>query len=103
MDDGKFGIRNNRRTWHASDRIEIAPYWHRPLSLLKVLKWLPEYLFPWNAFHMATALAYWFLVIPDIAVMQSFGWGWALWLYAVNAAAIFVFYGIFELRYYVRR
>ncbi len=23
----------------------------------EVLKWLPEYLFPWNAFHMATALA----------------------------------------------
>ena len=30
-------------------------------------------------------------------------WGWALWLYAVNAAAIFILYGSVELFYYVKR
>ena len=84
-------------------RIELAPFWERPFSLLKVLKWIPEYLFPWNAFHMATALLWWFFVVPDVETMKTLGWGWALWLYAVNAAAIFVFYGTFELIYYVKR
>ena len=28
---------------------------------LIVLRWVPEYLFPWNAFHMATALLIQFL------------------------------------------
>ena len=52
---------------------------------------------------MATALLWWFFVVPDVETMKTLGWGWALWLYAVNAAAIFVFYGTFELIYYVRR
>ncbi len=52
---------------------------------------------------MATALAYWYWVVPDVAMMQTLSWGWALWLYAVNAAAIFVMYGSIELLYYVRR
>ena len=52
---------------------------------------------------MATALLWWFFVVPDVETMKTLGWGWALWLYAVNAAAIFVFYGTFELIYYVKR
>jgi len=50
-----------------------------------------------DALHMATALAYWYWVVPDVATMKTLGWGWALWLYAVNAAAIFAFYGSIEL------
>lgn len=103
MDDLKYGTRNKRGDWIPNDKIELPPYWDRPLKPLKVLKWLPEYLFPWNAFHIATALGYWYFVIPDVEIMRTIGWGWALWLYAVNAAAIFLFYGFFELRYYILR
>jgi sterol desaturase/sphingolipid hydroxylase (fatty acid hydroxylase superfamily) len=103
MDDLKFGTRNKRGDWAPSGSIEIAPYWNRPFDLLKVLRWVPEYLFPWNAFHLATALAYWYVVIPDVEVLKVLDWRWPLLLYAVNAAAIFVFYGFFELRYYVKR
>ena len=52
---------------------------------------------------MATALLYWYYVVPDVETMKTLSWGWALWLYAVNAAAIFVFYGSFELLYYIKR
>ena len=41
--------------------------------------------------------------MPDVETMQTLSWGWALWLYAVNAAAIFVFYGSVELFWYVKR
>jgi sterol desaturase/sphingolipid hydroxylase (fatty acid hydroxylase superfamily) len=103
MDDLQFGTRNKRGDWAPSARMEIAPIWAWPPKLLAVLKWIPGYLWPWNAFHMATALLYWAFVIPDAPVMQTLGWGWATWLYAVNAVAIFVMYGSIELFWYIKR
>jgi len=103
LDDLDYGVRDKRGDWKPNRRLEVAPFWTTPLRLPKILAWLPGYFWPWNAFHMATALLYWFYVVPDVQTMKTIGWGWALWLYAVNAAAIFVFYGIFELRYYVQR
>ena len=103
MDDLQFGKRDKRGDWAPTARVELPPYWTWPLKLTAILKWLPEYLFPWNALHMATALAYWYLVVPDVAVMQTLSWDWALRLYAVNAAAIFALYGSIELFFYVRR
>lgn len=103
MDDLQFGTRNKRGDWAPSAHLELPPFWNRPLSLPKVLAWVPEYLWPWNAFHMTTALLWWFFVVPDVEVLKTLSWGWALWLYAVNAAAIFVFYGSVELFWYVRR
>lgn len=103
MDDLKFGRRNKRGDWSPDKRIEVAPFWAWPPKILKVLHWLPEYLFPWNAFHMATALAYWYFVVPDVETMTTLSWSWPLYLYAVNAAAIFVMYGSIELFFYVKR
>ena len=85
MDDLKFGTRNKRGDWAPRAHVELPPYWAWPPKILSVLKWLPEYLFPWNAFHMAMALLYWYYVVPDVETMKTLSWGWALWLYAVNA------------------
>ena len=103
MDDLKYGVRDKRGDWKPNGRIEGAPLWNWPPRPPKILAWLPGYIWPWNAFHMATALIYWFYVVPGVETMKTISWGWALWLYAVNAAAILVFYGIFELRYYIKR
>ena len=103
MDDLKFGTRNKRGDWAPNARRELPPYWAWPPRFMDVLKWLPKYLFPWNAFHMGAALAYWYWVVPDVGVMKTLSVGWALWLYAVNAVAIFVMYGSIELFYYVKR
>jgi sterol desaturase/sphingolipid hydroxylase (fatty acid hydroxylase superfamily) len=103
MDDLKYGTRNKRGDWAPNGRQQIAPYWAWPPTVLTVLKWLPGYVWPWNAFHVATALAYWRFVVPDVATMQTLGWGWAFKLYSVNAAAIFAMYGSIELFYYVKR
>ena len=79
MDDLKYGTRSKRGDFTPGGRLEIAPYWHRPFSLSKVLRWVPEYLFPWNAFHMVTALLWWYFVVPDVDTMKTLAWGWALW------------------------
>jgi sterol desaturase/sphingolipid hydroxylase (fatty acid hydroxylase superfamily) len=103
MDDLQFGTRDKRGDWKPAARLELPPYWTWPPKPGAVLKWLPGYVFPWNAFHMATALAYWYLVVPDVEAMRTLSLNWALRLYAVNAAAIFVMYGAIELFFYVRR
>ncbi len=103
MDDLEFGVRNKRGDWTPTATAQTAPLWNWPPDPGKILGWLPGYLWPWNAFHMATALLYWRFVIPDVETMKSLTWGWPLWLYAVNATAIFVMYGSVELFYYVKR
>ncbi len=103
MDDLKFGTRNKRGDWAPSAPLQIASGWVRPFSLRKLLHFVIGYIWPWNAFHMATALLYWAYIIPPVQVMQTLSWGWALWLYAVNAAATFVLYGGVELFWYVKR
>jgi sterol desaturase/sphingolipid hydroxylase (fatty acid hydroxylase superfamily) len=103
MDDLKFGTRNRRGDWTPSAPLQIASSWAMPLNPMKFLKFLPDYIWPWNFFHMATTLLYWYFVIPDVSTMQILSFGWALWLYAVNAAAIFAIYGSVELFWYVKR
>ena len=103
MDDLTYGTRNKRGDFTPSKTLEIAPYWAWPPNFLKIIKWIPGYIWPWNAFHMATALLYWFYIVPDGEVMKTLSWGWALWLYGVNAGGIFVMYGAVELFYYVKR
>jgi sterol desaturase/sphingolipid hydroxylase (fatty acid hydroxylase superfamily) len=103
MDDLTSGTRNKRGDWAPKAIAEIAPIWAWPPQLPKILSWLPGYFWPWNAFHMATTLAYWYWIIPSTETMKTLNWGWALWLYAVNAVCIFVMYGAIEYFYYVQR
>jgi sterol desaturase/sphingolipid hydroxylase (fatty acid hydroxylase superfamily) len=103
MDDLQYGTRDKRGDWKPTARLEIAPFWRRPFRVASLGPWLIDYFWPWNAFHMATALLYWVLVIPDIATMQSLTWDWALWLFAVNSIALFVMYGSVEMFYYIKR
>ena len=70
MDDLRFGTRNKRGDWAPTAHLELSPLWRRPFSLPKLLAWIPECLFPWNAFHMATALVWW--VCPAIHEVHFF-------------------------------
>jgi sterol desaturase/sphingolipid hydroxylase (fatty acid hydroxylase superfamily) len=103
MDDLLYGTRNKRGDWAPHGRSEIAPFWAWPPQFLKILKWIPGYVWPWNAFHMATALLWWNFVVPDIETMKVLSWGWAAWLLGVNWLAALAFYGFYEWRYYVRK
>ncbi|WP_112310582.1 sterol desaturase family protein [Pseudogemmobacter bohemicus] len=104
MDDLKFGRRNKRGDWAPDTPIQVAPLLDRfPPRLLAIVKWLPHYFLPWNVMYLALALAYWAWIIPDTEVMKTLDWHWAGWLFLVNAVAVFLFYGAFELRLYVLR
>lgn len=101
MDDLQYGTRDKRGNWTPSKHLEIAPFWTGNFGQLG--HFLVEYVWPWNTFHMATALLYWWLVIPDVATLQTLSWDWALRLFVVNGLAIFAMYGAVEFFYYVKR
>jgi len=103
MDDLTFGKRNKRGDWAPDGRIETAPVFILPPKPLAFLKWLPHYFLPWNMVFAASAVAYWFFVVPEAEVMKTIGWQWILQLFVVNCAAVFLFYGAFELRLYILR
>ncbi|MDD9732739.1 sterol desaturase family protein, partial [Mameliella sp. AT18] len=101
MDDLQYGTRDKRGNWAPNAPLEIAPFWLGKFN--KMGAFLVDYLWPWNAFHMATALLYWVFVIPDAQTLATLSWGWPLYLLLVNMAGIFAMYGAIELFYYVRR
>ncbi len=103
MDDTQFGVHNKRGDFTPNAPREIAPFWAWPPQPLKVLKWLPGLLWPWNLIHLTTALLWWYFVVPDQDTLKVLSWSWPLYLLAVNWAACFVFYGFFEWRLYSRK
>lgn len=102
MDDLQYGTRDKRGNWSPNEPLQIAPFWEGRWGKMK--HFVVEYLWPWNAFHMAVTLAYWFLLLaPNLDKFASFNLTWTLILYAVNAGGIFVMYGSVELFYYAKR
>lgn len=103
MDDLLYGTRDKRGNWTPNEPAKPAPIWQRPFDLKKVIAWLPSYFWPWNVFHMATALLWVLVLIPSWESLKTLSLGNFLYLYVLNAVAIVAFFGIFELVYYVRR
>lgn len=101
MNDLDYGKRDKRGNWTPSDQPDVAPFWSAQWR--KMPRYLFDFVWPWNAFHVATACLYWVFVIPDAEVMNALSWGWTLWLLSVNAAGICLMYGGMELFYYARR
>ena len=103
MDDLHLGTRNKRGDWAPKRALQISPLFTFPPNPIKILKWLPGYLLPWNVLFMVSAVVFWHYLMPDLATMQHLAWGWVLRILALNMAAIFVFYGVFELRLFIQR
>lgn len=103
MDDLTFGKRNKRGDWAPADRIEIAPVFVLPPQPFAFLKWLPHYFLPWNLLFAASAVTYWYFVVPETEALKTLHWSWILRLFAINCLAVFLFYGAFELRLYILR
>lgn len=103
MDDLRFGTRDKRGNYTPNEPAATAPLFTLPPRPLALLKWLPSYFLPYNALFFVSALVWWAWIVPPVAVMQTLAWGWVLWLFAVNAVAVFLWYSAFELHLYIRR
>ena len=103
MDDTLYGTRNKRGDYVPNEPAEYAPLFAFPPRPAALLKWLPHYFWPYNILFGLSALAWWYWVLPDVAAMASPSWGWIAKLFIINLVSIFVWFGIFELRLYIRR
>lgn len=103
MDDLAYGKRNKRGDWTPNKPAEIAPIWDFPPRLMKLVKWLPSYFFPYDIIWILSAFAWWYFVLPDVETMKTLSWGWILRLFIVNTLAVFAFFGIYEWRLYMKR
>ncbi len=103
MDDLLYGKRDKRGHWTPNEPLATPPLFVFPPQPLAFLKWLPSYFLPWNVAFMASATLFWLFLTPDMETMKTLQPGWILWILARNAVAVFLFYGAFELRLYVRR
>lgn len=65
MGDLAIGKRNKTDDLSASRPTQPVPLWQSPFSLRKVIAWTPEFLSPWNAFHLATSILWVTLLIPS--------------------------------------
>jgi len=102
MDENLYGSRDERGNWKPKEKPDIAPIW-RTLNVKALTKWIIDYLWPWNLFHMVVTFFYIAYIIPEVSVMKTLSWDWALWILFANAAGIFILYGAIELFYYAKR
>ena len=103
MDDLEFGTRNKRGDWTPDAPAGVAPLFVFPPQPVALLKWLPHYFLPYNLLFALSALAWRAWVLPDVETMKTLAPGWVLRLFLVNSVAVFLFFGAFEFRLYVRR
>lgn len=103
MDDLQFGTRDKRGNWSPNEPLHVGPLLDMPWSPIRVVKWLPSYVFPWNALFMAVAAVFWVWLTPSRETLQTLHWGWIAYLLIRNSALILLVYGALELRLYVKR
>lgn len=65
MDDSKYGKRNKRGDWAPDQPLSPGPLLLFPWKPVAVLKWIPGYFLPWNAFFFLTAAVFWVWLTPD--------------------------------------
>jgi sterol desaturase/sphingolipid hydroxylase (fatty acid hydroxylase superfamily) len=103
MDDLQYGKRDKRGYWTPNEPAGVAPIWSFPPQVMEIIKWLPQYFFPYDVLWVLSALAWWNWILPDVEVMKTLAWGWILKLFVVNLVAVFVFFGVYEWRLYIKR
>jgi sterol desaturase/sphingolipid hydroxylase (fatty acid hydroxylase superfamily) len=106
MDDSSYGKRDKRGNWTPFERIEYPPVFvwpPRPLGFLKWLFGVSGYILPWNLFFAAVAFAVWCFLTPTLETMKTFAPGWIAFILVRNAALVFLVFGFFHLRLYMRK
>jgi len=103
MDDLRFGRRDKRGNWSPNEPLSVGPLFDRPWSLARVLRWLPGYVFPWNALFFGTAALFWFWLTPSRDTLMTLDIGWIALLFLRNVVLILVVFGGLELHLYLRR
>lgn len=103
MDETLFGKRDKRGHWTPNRRQVPAPVLLWPIQPLRFLRWLPRYLFPWNAAYFGIALLSWVFLTPPLERMREFEAGWMALILLRNEAMTLLVFGVFHTALYIRK
>jgi len=106
MDDSLYGTRDRRGDWKPFERIQYPPVFVWPVQPVKFIKWLfgyPGYILPWNLLYAGVSVIIWLYLTPPMDVTKHFSVGWLAYLLACNALIVFLFFGLFHGRLYMRK
>ena len=67
---------NSSGGWQPNARLEFEPIFVWPPQPKKFLKWILEYIWPWNIFYFLTALLTYLFFQPSIVDMKTFSLNW---------------------------
>jgi sterol desaturase/sphingolipid hydroxylase (fatty acid hydroxylase superfamily) len=106
VDDGQFGVRNQRGEFTPHRRASYGPLFSRPVRPAAVARWffgVPGYLLPWNALYLGVAAAVYAWATPSTSTMSEFRPGWIGLVLLRNLAIALVWYGGWHAWLYTRR
>src|SRR5918911_943704 len=103
MDDSLYGRRDKRGNWRPAAAITYPPVFVWPARPLALLKWLPEYVLPWNLLYALIAVLLWAYLTPPLDAFARLDPGAIALVLAENAALILLFFGAWHLRLYVQK
>jgi sterol desaturase/sphingolipid hydroxylase (fatty acid hydroxylase superfamily) len=98
--------RDARGDWRPAEPIALPPTiaWPpRPRAIARWILGFPGYLWPMNALWLATTLATWAWLTPDLATMRQFEAGWIAAILLRNLALVSLLFGGLHLYFNVLR
>ena len=103
VDDSLYGRRDKRGNWRPLAAITYPPVFVWPARPLAFLKWLPEYLLPWNLLYALIAVLFWLYLSPPLEAVAQLDVGAIAFIFARNVALVLLFFGAWHLRLYIRK
>ena len=91
---------NSRGGWQPNERLEFEPIFVWPPQPKKFLKWILEYIWPWNIFYFLTALLTYLFFQPSIVDMNTFSLDWISIIFFRNLFLVVFFASLWHLRLY---
>lgn len=103
MDDALYGKRDKAGYWRPFQAITYPQVFVWPVKPFAILKWIPEYFWPWNSLYAAVGILFWLYLSPSLETTRTFTWNWILFIFARNVALVVVFFGAYHVRLYVQK
>lgn len=103
MDDSQYGKRDKAGYWKPFAAITYPEVFVWPAKPMAILKWIPEYLWPWNGLYALIGILFWLYLSPSLDTARTLSWDWIGFIFARNAALVFLFFGAYHLRLYIQK
>jgi len=103
VDDSLCGRRDKRGNWRPLAAITYPPVFVWPARPLAFLRWLPEYILPWNLLYALIAVLLCLYLSPPLGAVARLDVGAIAFIFVRNMALVLLFFGAWHLRLYIQK